>query len=86
MEEHIEQATAAPGEVRKLIHGGQFGQMLIDAGILPANTKRVIIDAEVSKVVTVYYECFGDARLLKIGIEDALLKDVEVVRANDVEG
>ncbi|KKN20053.1 hypothetical protein LCGC14_0939470 [marine sediment metagenome] len=37
-----------------------------DAGILPDNCRRVIIDIAYDDAVKVYYECYGDERLLKI--------------------
>ena len=43
--------------------GGEFATWwakLMDLGIVPPFTRRVIIDLELNKVARVYYECHGD--------------------------
>ncbi len=38
----------------------------IEAGIIPKNAKRVIIDVNAGCVVKIHVECYGDERLLKL--------------------
>ncbi len=39
---------------------------LVDAGIVPDNCRRIVIDIPCNDVVTLYYEVFGDERLLDV--------------------
>lgn len=48
--------------------GGMMLQTLHDAGILPPNCRRVIIDAKADDVVHMYFECFGDERVLRLDL------------------
>ena len=41
-------------------------EVLKNAGLLPDNTCRVIIDIAFDNVVKIYYEVIGDTRLLEI--------------------
>jgi hypothetical protein len=47
-------------------------QRLVDAGVLPNNCRRFVIDCEVGEVPTMYFECFGDERL-SVVLRDAAL-------------
>jgi hypothetical protein len=53
-----------------IITGRGLGKKLVDAGIVPANTIRIIIDIDVNSAVKLYYEVFGDERLLEIDWTD----------------
>jgi hypothetical protein len=48
---------------------------------IPRNVRRVVIDAAVDDVVRVYYECFGDPKLLSVEalepVKDAVMIHVE---------
>lgn len=46
--------------VKTPIVGQEFGKMLIDAGIVPINASRVIIDIPADGVVKIYYSVFAD--------------------------
>lgn len=54
-------------------------QQLIDAGIVPENCTRVIIDIGLDEILKVYYEAYGDKRILDLDLMSAL-KDVEVFK------
>ena len=54
-------------------------QQLIDAGIVPENCTRVIIDIGLDQILKVYYEAYGDKRILDLDLMSAL-KDVEVFK------
>ena len=54
-------------------------QQLIDAGIVPDNCTRVIIDIGLDSILKVYYETYGDKRIFDLDLMSAL-KDVEVFK------
>ncbi len=50
----------------QVILGKGLLETLMGAGILPDNCRRAVIDVTVDKPVKVYYECYGDERLLDV--------------------
>lgn len=50
----------------KLITSTSLSKKLIEAGIIPPNTRRAIIDIRMNDAVTIYIEAYGDERLLDI--------------------
>jgi len=61
------------------ILGKPLIKCLCDAGIIPGNCKRIVIDANYDGVVNVTYECFGSEKLLS----DAWVKWREPERKQD---
>lgn len=51
----------------------------IDAGIVPANCRRIIIDFQAEDAVRVYYEVFADSRV--IDVMSDLIKDNKIPKA-----
>jgi hypothetical protein len=49
-----------------LIHGLAFLRWLRDSGIVPENTRRVVIEAGVDTPVTIYCEQFGSEALVSV--------------------
>ena len=47
-------------------HNPKLIKALVDAGIVPDNCRRIVIDIPCNDVVTLYYEILGDTRLLDI--------------------
>jgi hypothetical protein len=45
---------------------------LTEAGIIPTNCRRFIIDSEAGEVVKVYYECYGDVGKIQLLFEAVL--------------
>lgn len=41
-------------------------------GIVPPNTRRVILDVQADKVPTIYYECWADEQVFQVDIVEAL--------------
>ena len=39
---------------------------LIEQGIIPPETRRVIIDIGIDAIAVVYYECFADEKMLEV--------------------
>jgi hypothetical protein len=60
----------------KPITSDRFVETLIANGVVPPLCRRVVIDAEAGSCVKLYYEVYGDERLLEVGIPDALLNVV----------
>lgn len=46
------------------INGSDIAKALVDAGVLPPNCKRVIIDIRVQDVVVAYFETFAEPDLV----------------------
>jgi hypothetical protein len=51
-----------------------FVTALIDAGIVPDNCKRVVIDCNTGKAIVIHYEVFGDERLNAAPVLDAVFE------------
>ena len=67
----------------ELITGNAFGKVLEDAGIIPPNCRRFLIDVPLDDPVRIFYECFGDAELLDPKFVSDL-KHAETIRTSDV--
>jgi len=50
----------------RIVTGKEFLQKLLDLGIIPLNTRRVVIDAARDDLVMVYVEQLGTERLLSV--------------------
>jgi len=50
----------------RMIAGKEFLDKLIDSGVIPLETRRVVIDAPWDEVVTVYVTQVGTERLLEV--------------------
>ncbi len=60
----------------RTILGQDLFAQFIKAGIVPSNCRRMVIDMEVEKAVRVYYDCFGDERLLEVEGLVSMLGDI----------
>lgn len=65
---------------RNLLDG--WVKQLIEAGVVPHNVRRVLIDIPVADVVTIHYECYGDEKMFTAELAVAL-KKAEVVHVGD---
>jgi hypothetical protein len=63
--------------------GRSFLDVLKKTGLIPPNTRRVVIDASMDEVVQMYYECYGDATLLCVDTVESL-KDCITVHVEDL--
>ncbi len=63
------------------LHGMDFIGHLTDLGIVPEDTRRVIIEASIHSLVIVYVEQLGTKDLIKI--EAPCLEGAKVVIAKD---
>ena len=55
-----------------LVGGRSFLGRLVELGIIPSLTRRVVIEAAVDDVVMIYVQQYGDARLLGVEVADLL--------------
>ena len=46
------------------VHTCEFMKQFVEAGLVPDNCRRIVIDLEVNDAVKVYYECFGDDKFV----------------------
>jgi hypothetical protein len=58
---------------------------LSEGGIIPPETRRIIIDVGMEQIVKVYYECNADERMFTIELADAL-KGADVISVGDCDG
>lgn len=56
---------------------------LIEAGVIPPDPRRIIIDIPWDGIVSVYYECDADKRMFTLDLANALT-DAEVIGVADV--
>lgn len=61
------------------ITGRTFLQWLIDNGVVPDRTRRVVIDASYNSFVSIYIETFGTEKLIKVGVPSELLTATKVI-------
>ena len=67
------------------IHGLTLGQKLQDAGILPPNTTRVIIDVPYDGIVKVYFETNATSKLNNIDLAEILKDGFEIVGGEELK-
>jgi hypothetical protein len=65
--------------MNKVAASRELGRKLIEAGIVPKDTRRVVIDIPCDGAVVLYVECLGDQRLLELGTDD--FKNAVVIRS-----
>lgn len=53
---------------------------LVDAGVVPKDCCRVVIDVRVDEMVKVYYDCFGDKQMLSLELA-SLLSEPGVIKS-----
>ncbi len=58
-------------------------QQFVKAGIVPNHCRRIVLDMEIGEIVKLYYECYGDDKLLEIDIPGHLGADVKIVNTNE---
>lgn len=55
-----------------IIHGRGFLGWLIDNGIVPKETRRVVIEASVEMATVIYVEQYGTEELIKVQVPESL--------------
>ena len=58
--------SGGPQSEHRFIAGNDLIRALVESGVVPATVRRVVIDAQVSKVAVIHVELMGDKRLLDI--------------------
>jgi len=62
-----------------------FVKALVDAGVIPDNCRRVVIDLNTEKAVKVYFEVYGDERLNDQRVLDAVIDLGIHIKTGEVE-
>ena len=62
----------------RILDGRAFLQQLERSSAIPGQVRRVVIDAAFDDVVRVYYECFGDTKLLSVEALESLNDGVQI--------
>ena len=65
-----------------VVHSMDLIKQFVEAGLVPDNCQRMIIDVKYDEVVKVYYECLGDKKMLDIDIPKHLGADVKIIPAD----
>lgn len=61
---------------------GGWAKQLMEAGVVPPNTRRLVIDISIDEPVKVYYDCYGDDKMFTAELAVALEK-AEVIHAGE---
>lgn len=67
------------------LYGIEIGTKLAAAGLIPENVRRIVIDIPANDPIMVYYECYGDAKLVNLTIEE-LIKNKDRLKIVEVKG
>ena len=74
----------------QVIDGHKVGQKLIEAGVIPKDSaiRRIVIDIPADDPVVIYYETYGDNRVLDICLESLMAnkKTVTVKGISELKG
>jgi hypothetical protein len=65
-------------EKPKIIPSDLLGVKLIEAGILPPNCRRFVIDGLVGDPLRIYIECFGDEQVLEVVTPESLADAIKI--------
>lgn len=52
------------------VHGKEFLDWLRTGGIIPENTRRVVIDASVNSATMIYVETFASRKMIEVDVPD----------------
>ena len=61
-----------PEPEHRTIMADELGRKLMDAGVVPASCRRIIIDLELGQLPRVFVECIGDSRMLEVDFVEGL--------------
>lgn len=69
---------------KAVLLGQYLATKLTEAGLVPKDASRIIIDIPVNEAVKIHYETFCDRKLLDMGLPELLAKHFEVAELNQV--
>lgn len=69
----------------KTIPGQTFLDWLKREGIVPENTRRVVIDAEANNPIIIYVEMYGGDKLIEVEPPPELRVGVKIVSSDEAE-
>lgn len=67
------------------IRAKEFCEKFAAAGVIPPNTRRMIIDVEAGKAVKVYYDTFGNETLLQLITPEMLMNGEGIEHTRECE-
>ena len=62
-----------------------FWQKFVEAGVVPSNVRRMIIDVQEAHAVKVYYDTFGNETLLQMITPEMLMNREEIEHTREGE-
>ncbi len=65
------------------IHNPEWWKQMEEAGVVPSEVRRVIIDIPLDEPAVVYYECYADKRMFSIDLVN-LVSGTKAVNVMDV--
>ncbi len=71
---------------REIASSAGLGKRLVEAGLLPANTRRFLIDCPPPNEgpVKIYYDCYGDVDLISVVFDELIKGAKDANRADTV--
>ena len=64
--------------------GFEIGSKLNEAGLIPDNVRRIIIDIPCDGLIVIYYECLGDKKQIDLVLEE-LIKNKDKLKIIQVD-
>ena len=61
------------------VSGAEFGKRLCDAGLIPGNSRRIVIDIQSDRCVMIYYEIYADSKTLDVVVEELMKHPGKIV-------
>ena len=65
-------------------NGHTIGKALHEAGLIPDNTRRIVIDIQCDSYVVIYYETYASKEMMDITIE-SLIQNKDKIKVVPVE-
>ena len=55
-----------------MVDGNEISKRLVEAGLIPHHTRRIVIDIQSKCCVMVYYETFADNKTIDLVLEELI--------------
>ena len=65
-------------------NGDIIGKALYEAGLIPDNTRRIVIDIQCDSYVMIYYETYASREMMDITIE-SLIQHKDMIKVIPIE-
>ena len=54
--------------MKQVIHTKSLVEEFVKSGIVPDNCKRIVLDIGIDSITMLYFECYGDERLIELDL------------------